>query len=167
MKRGRSIVVDWQDSAETLYKLYCEEDAPKKRQRLQFLWLLRTGNSLRESSRIAAISERSGQRYLKWYREGGVQELLGRQHGGHAPRQSYLTSEQEASLVEKSKEGNLKTVWDAVNWVKDRHKVSYTYSGMNSVLKRLKLNKKVPRPQHEKSDPTAQEAWKKGGLLND
>ena len=102
-KPGRSINVEWQETDEQLYELYQQQKDLKKRQRLQFLWLLRTEHTLKESAHIAGIGERSGQRYLRWYREGGVEELLKHQHGGDAPRQSFLTSEQQADLYELSK----------------------------------------------------------------
>ena len=165
MRKGRPIQIEWQETAEELYQLYQAETTHLKiRQRLQFLWLVRTGYSLRKSCQIAGIGERSGQRYLHWYREGGVAEVQKRQHGGHAPRKGYLTETQQAELSEYSKQGKIKTVWDAIGWVKNKYDVEYSYEGMRGVLKRLRLNKKVPRPQHEKSDENAQIAWKKGGL---
>jgi transposase len=61
----------------------------------------------------------------------------------------------------------MKTVWEAVAWVKEEYGIECSYEGMRGMLKRLRLHKKVPRPQHEKSDANAQTAWKKGGLLTD
>lgn len=164
MRRGHPVKVEWQETAEELYQLYQAETGLKKRQRLQFLWLVRKGASVQASSQIAGVSERSGQRYLSWYRQGGLAEVLERKHGGHAPRPGYLTEAQKATLSAYAKKGKLKTVWDAIKWVKDEYDVDYSYEGMRGVLKRLRLNKKVPRPQHEKSDANAQTAWKKGGL---
>jgi len=167
MRRGCPIKVEWQETPEELYQLYQAEKDLKKRQRLQFLWLVRTGYSVQESCQIAGLAERSGQRYLSWYRTGGVAEIVGRAHGGHAPRPGFLTETQKAALSEWSKEGRMKTVWDAVAWVKEEYDIEYSYEGMRGVLKQLRLNKKVPRPQHEKSDADAQTAWKKGGLVTD
>lgn len=163
MRRGHPIKVEWQETAEKLYQMYQIETGLKKRQRLQFLWLVRKGSSVQESAQIAGVSQRSGQRYLNWYRQGGLTEVLERYHGGHAPRPSYLTEVQKETLSEHSKKGQVKTVWDAIKWVKDEYDVEYSYEGMRGVLKRLRLNKKAPRPQHEKSDENAQIAWKKGG----
>ena len=164
MRRGHPIKVEWQETTEELYKIYQTETSLKKRQRLQFLWLVRKGSSVQESAQIADLSERSGQRYLSWYRQSGLVAVMGRNHGGHAPRPGFLTEAQKTALSEYSQKGQLKTVWDAIKWVKDEYGVQYSYEGMRGVLKRLRLNKKVPRPQHEKSDKKAQTAWKKGGL---
>jgi transposase len=167
MGRGCPIKVEWQETPEELYQLYQVEKHLKKRQRLQFLWLVHTGHSIQESCQIAGVAERSGQRYLSWYRAGGVAEVMGRAHGRHAPRPGFLTEAQKTALSEQSKKGSMKTVWEAIAWVKEEYGIEYSYEGMRGVLKRLRLNKKVPRPQHEKSDADAQTAWKKGGLVRD
>ena len=167
MSRGHPVKVEWQETAEEIYQKYQRERCLKKRQRLQFLWLVRKGNSVQASAQIAGVGQRSGQRYLSWYRQGGLSEIMGRKHGGHAPRRSYLTEAQKARLSEYSQTGKMKTVWDAIKWVKEEYKVDYSYEGMRGVLKRLRLQKKVPRPQHEKSDENAQTVWKKGGLETD
>lgn len=163
--RGRPIKIEWEETPEELYKQYKRENDTKTRQKLQFLWLIREGHTVEASSQIAGIGERSGQRYLSWYRQNGLAEVISRKHGGHTHPQRWLTSKQEKELVQYSEKGVIKTVWDGVNWAKETHEVSYSYEGMRTVFKRLGLNKKVPRPQHEKSDKAAQNAWKKGGSV--
>ena len=160
MPKGRPIKVEWQETDDELYELFAAEKDVKKRQKLQFLWLVRTGNSLRESCRMTAVNERTGQRYLKWYREGGVENVLKRQHGGERGQQaSYLSKEQQEALKTEADAGKIKTVWEGIAWVKEKYEVEYSYEGMRGVFKRLKLKKKVPRKQHIKSDPQAQETW--------
>lgn len=165
MSKGRPIKIDWQESATALYQLYQNEHDLKKRQKLQFLWLVRQGDNVQKSCQIAGIGERSGQRYLKWYRDGGVNGLLAHKHGGHAPGKGFLTQAQQEAFKTHSESGAVKTVWDAMRWVNNQYGIEYSYEGMRGVMKRLGLSKKVPRPQHEKSDEIAQQAWKKGGLL--
>jgi transposase len=168
MPKGRRIKVEWQETEDDLYKLFGAESDVKKRQKLQLLWLVRRGNSLRESCQMVAINERTGQRYLKWYREGGVENVLKRQQGGGRGQQaSYLTEEQQAALKIEADAGKFKTVWEGIEWVKKQYQIQYSYEGMRGVFKRLRLKKKVPRKQHVKSDTQAQDAWKKGGLLTD
>ena len=43
-------------------------------------------------------------------------------------------------------------------------RVAYTYNGLFTLLARLGVHPKVPRPQADKADPALQDAWKKGGL---
>ena len=117
---------------------------------------------------MAAINERTGQRYLKWYREGGVANVLQRQHGGKRETETgFLTQEQEEALEAEANAGKIRTIWEGIEWVRDKYKVEYSYGGMRGVFRRMGLKKKVPRKQHIKSDVQAQDAWKKGGLLTD
>jgi len=132
MRRGCPIKVEWQETAEELYQLYQEEKELKKRQRLQFLWLVKTGNSVQKSCQIAGFGERSGQRYLSWYRQGGLAEVTGRQHGGPAPRSGFLTETQKTALRAYSETGNVKTVWDAIKWVKDEYNIEYRLTMLDS-----------------------------------
>lgn len=165
MSRGRPLQIEWQESEAELYELYRQAKEVPIKQRLQLLWLVRSGKSVRESSQVVGISERSALRHMSWYRRGGVAELLRRRHGGARGRpQAYLSPAQEQSLKEAADRGEFKSVWDGVAWVKAQCGVVYSYEGMRALFKRLRLRKKVPRKQHVKSDPSAQEAWKKGGL---
>ena len=165
MKPGRPIKVEWQESEQELYERYQAETEMHRRQKAQFLWLVRSGKTIRESCHIAALQERTGQRYMKWYREGGWEQVLSRRHGGDKGKQHrMLDDEQQAQLKAAADAGKLKTVWEGIEWVKQQFDVSYSYEGMRSVFKRLRLKKKVPRKRHLKSDEQAQAAWKKGGL---
>lgn len=166
MAKGRPLVIDWQESEEQLYQLYTKEKNVVRRQKLQLLWLVRSGNSLREGCRLAGVKERCGQRYVRQYRDGGLENVLARQHGGDRGKQAkYLSAEQETQLKQAADAGELKTVWAGIEWVKQHCGIQYSYEGMRSVYKRIKLNKKVPRKQHVRSDPDAQESWKKGVWL--
>ncbi len=60
--------------------------------------------------------------------------------------------------------GHFRTVWDAIQWVRDRWKVLYAYTGLHSCLKRLECRPKAPRPRSIKADVEAQTEWKARGL---
>lgn len=157
--------VEWQDSAERLERLYQEAKDVQNRTRLQALWLVRSGRSVTESAQIVGVHRTTVHNWLNWYENGGVEEVLTHRHGGSGGRESWLSSEQEAELVEKAKNGELRTIWDGVEWAKERHGIEYTYDGMRWVFDRLGLKKKVPRPTSPKASADAQAAWKKGGSL--
>jgi len=160
---ARPLDIEWQDSAATLYHLYKQEKDVQNRTRLHALWLLCTKHSLAEVASIVGAGYRTVQRWVAWYRQGGVEKVKRHRHGGHGGRSAYLSEGQEAELKAKSEAGELRTIWDGVEWARQAHGVKYTYWGMRGVFARLKLRKKVPRPKSPKASAEQQEAWKKGG----
>jgi transposase len=82
--------------------------------------------------------------------------------GGRQGRRAYLTAEQQARLKEETAQGRIRTVGQAVHWVEQQFGVRYTEWGMRSLLHRLKISPKVPRPLAVNADLEAQAAWKKG-----
>lgn len=162
---GRPLRMDWQEDEQTLYRLYKQEKDHQNRTRLQALWLIRQERSMKEVAQIVGVHYRTVQEWVAWYREGGVGEVLHHRHGGHGGPKCRLTSQQEDELKEQASQGEIRTIWEAVNWVDRQFGVKYTYWGMRGVFQRLKLKSKVPRPISPQASEEAQEAWKKGGLL--
>lgn len=163
-RRGRKLTVEWAagDDAAGLYERYRRERRPDVRPRLHGLWLVRTGRTTREASEVLGVDERTVQRWLAWYRAGGLAPLEGRHAGGQgAP--SFLTPEQKQELAEEVATGRFRTAAEIGTWVRERWGVSYTEGGMYALLHRLRCAPKVPRPIHEKADQLAQARWKKGG----
>ena len=78
--------------------------------------------------------------------------MLSRRHGGSGGREPRLSEEEEQALLQKAREGKLRTIWDGVEWARSEADVEYSYWGMRHVferldLKKLELKKKVPRQQ--------------------
>ena len=160
---GRGLKVDWQESSEELKQLYWKEVNPRRRTRLQALWQLRLGKRIQDVVDLTGASYRSVQQWLQWYRQGGVNEVLRRVVGHHAKGKTpYLNRLQQRALVAKVQQGEFRTVWDVMEWVRGRWGVGYTYQGMYSQMKGHDLGLKVPRPQSDKADSQQQTAWKKG-----
>ena len=164
MVRGRPFEVDWKEQAEELYAAYRQEKHVRRRTRLQALWQLREGKSMEEVSRWVGVSYRTLQRWVEWYRSGSLEEVL-RRTPGHAAtgRKSYLSREREARLKAKADTGAFRTAQEAIEWMETQWGIRYRTKGVYGLFQRLDLRKKVPRPQSEKANPEAQEAWKKGG----
>jgi transposase len=164
MRRGRKLRIDWaaEDDAASLRARYRREGRADVRPRLQGLWLVRTGRTTREVAEVVGVEERTVQRWLAWYRAGGLAELEGRHaHGkGASP---FLTVEQRAELADEVATGRFRTAAEIRQWVEERWGVRYTEGGMYALLGRLRCAPKVPRPVHEKADHLAQARWKKGG----
>lgn len=159
---ARKLQIDWQESETELYQLYKQEKSYQNRTRLQALWLLRPGRTMKEVAGLVGVHYRTVQEWAAWYRKGGVDEVLQHKHGGHGGPDRRLSEEQEAELKTKAEAGEIRTIHDGVEWAKAQS-VDYTYWGMRGVFSRLELKKKVPRPKAPQASAEEQEAWKKGG----
>ncbi len=163
-RRGRKLTIEWAagDDAASLYARYRRERRADVRPRLHALWLVRTGRTTREGAEVLGVDERSVQRWLAWYRAGGLAPLEER-HAGSQGAPSYLTPEQRAELAEEVATGRFRTAAEIRAWVAERWGVAYTEGGMYALLHRRRCAPKVARPIHEKTDHLAQARWKKGG----
>ena len=156
------VEVDWEEDAERLKTQYLSEKDHQGRTRLQALWYLRQGYTIKETSERIGKSYRTIQNWIAWYRLGGVDEVLGRGHGGSRDSIRRLSSKQEQELKGEAEQGKLRTIWDGVHWA-NQQGVKYRYGGMRKVFDRLELRKKMPRPRNPKANIAQQEGWKKGG----
>jgi transposase len=163
-RRGRKLRVEWAagDDAASLRARYRRERRADVRPRLQGLWLVRTGRTTREVAAVVGVDERTVQRWLGWYRTGGLAEVE-RRHAHGKGAVPFLTSGQRADLGEEVATGRFRTAAEIRAWVWERWGVRYTEGGMYALLGRLRCAPKVPRPVHEKADHLAQARWKKGG----
>ena len=66
-------------------------------------------------------------------------------------------------MVAAAQEGRFYTAEDARVWIAEAPGVSYREGSIYTLLHRLGLRPKVPRPVHVQADPQAPQAWKKGG----
>lgn len=159
---GRQFVVEWAEDAPELKSLYKAEKHPQRRTRLQALWHLRQGKRLKKVEEIVGVPYRVLQRWVSWYRHGGLKEVLqrttGHQARGVAP---YLNPTQQKAVAARVELGDFRTVRDVMEWVKARWGVSYSYQGMYALMKRHQLSLKVPRPHSEKANDEQQASWKK------
>ena len=159
---GRRLEVEWQESAEELKQKYRAEKHPQRRERLFTLWHLCSGKPIREMSAMTGTNERVIQRWVAWYRRGGLVEVLRRVTGhGTVGTAAYLNSLQQKALAARVKLGDFRTVWDVIAWVEGRWGIRYSYEGMRSVMKRNQCVLKVPRPQSAQANPQQQDKWQK------
>ncbi len=161
-KRGRPFEVDWQETTAELKKRYQKETDGHRKQRLQALWLLRKGVAMQVVSDHLGITYRSLQRWVAKYRSEGLEAVVKGRSGAQPGQGSYLTAQQQKALIAKANLGEWQRAADAVRWVKDRWGIEYTVGSMQSLFRRLKLSKKVPRRQAAQANVPAQQAWKKG-----
>src|SRR5215218_4936699 len=157
--------VDWHHSADELHECYKAERELEARKRLGALWLVRQGESVSSAAQSMGVGRRTLTRWLSWYREGGLEEVLSRVPGhGALGNECWLSEHQQQELVERSGRGEFRTYEEARQWVEQQWGVEYRYKGMYALLARLGVRPKVPRPAAEKADPEVQEAWKRGAF---
>jgi transposase len=166
---GRAFVVTWheEDTEEALRAAYRTERDVMVRQRFHAMWLLRSGERrMDEVAGLVGANYRTVQRWVAWYREGGLDAIRTHRMGGYGqtPR---LTAEQQEQLAAEVATGRFRNAVTIRAWVAETFGVTYTEGGMYSLLERLRCKPKVPRPLHEKANLAEQEAWKKGGLQPD
>ena len=160
---GRPLRIDWHesDTPEALKEAYQSQSDVRVRTRLHLLWLVRSGWQIKAASEAVGVHYRSAQRWIEWYRVGGLREVVSRKMGGVGqPR--FLSDEQESGLVEEVGSGRFRTAGEIADWVESEYGVRFKGNSIYSVLERLGCSPKVPRPRHEKADVSAQERWKKG-----
>lgn len=159
---GSHLQVEWAETEAELKRLYQQERDHQNRTRLQALWYLRQGKTLLEAAELVGVDRTTVQRWVRWYRKGGIRDILTHRLGGPKHVNARLNSEQQEELERHASAGEFRTIWDGVIWAETQHGVTYTYWGMRGVFAKLKLRKKVPRPRNPKASSEEQEAWKKG-----
>ncbi len=163
---GRPLRIEWHedDTPTALKEAYLSQRDVSVRTRLHGLWLIRSGWQIKAAAEAVGVHYRSAQRWVEWYRDCGLDEVVSRRMGGVGqPR--YLNSDQEERLVEEVRSGRFRTAGEISDWVESEYRVRFRGNSIYSVLERLGCSPKVPRSRHEKADVEAQESWKKGALV--
>jgi transposase len=128
---------------------------------LQALWLLREGRSLGEVTAALGVHYRSVQRWVAWYRQGGLDVVRRRQKGG-VGQTPFLGAEAQEQVAREVAAGRFRTATDIAAGINATYGTRYRVGGVYSLLARLRCAPKVPRPVHPRADPERQEAWKGG-----
>lgn len=124
--------------------------------RINAIILLGTGWTQAQVSEALLLDERTIRRYVKAYREGGIEGLLEvRFQGG----QCHLTQEQITRLDEHLLAHLYSQVRDIRQYIQMTFGVTYSISGVTQLLKRMGFVYKKPKHVPGKADRQAQEAF--------
>jgi transposase len=132
-------------------------------QRVRMLRLLKSEEctNLGEAAQALGYSWRQCQRWFRSYQEGGIEELL-ISRVSERGRQELVTEEAFVDLKESMKKGQIATISEADEFLRERHGIEYAHpDGVGQLLRRRKVKLKTGRPRHEEADPEQQEAFKK------
>ncbi len=135
-------------------------------QRVRMLRLLKSEEcpNLGEAAQALGYSWRQCQRWFTSYKEGGLEELL-KSRVSERGRQELVTQEAFEDLQEAMKRGEIATISEADEFLRERHGIEYAHpDGVGQLLRRHKVKLKTGRPRHEDADPEEQEAFKKSSL---
>ena len=160
---GRIVQIDWRDDEAVLKRLYLTEKNAVVKARLHLLWLVRSGKQVKEATEIVGCHARTAQQWLAWYREGSVEAVRAKRGGNYKGVPSRLSSDQTEALIIQANKDGFESGFAIQDYIKQTFGVTYKLGGVYSLLKRLKVKKKVPRPMNVKADEAIQEACKKGG----
>jgi transposase len=161
---SKPVAVAWRETTGELEARYRAERDLERRKRLGALWRVRAGDRVADAGRMVGVGGRTVERWLGWYRVGGLAEVLRRVPGHGATGQPHrLTAEQQAGLLARCAAGEVRTFEEARAWVEAAYGVAYRPGGFYTSLHRLGVRPKVPRPVAEKADPARREAWQQGG----
>ena len=162
--RGRAFEMTWpeEDTSEALKAAYQGERDIELRTRLHGLWLLRSGWRLPSVAAAVGVHYRTVQRWVGWYREGGVPKVLSHKMGGKG-QEPFLTDEAQEQVAQEVGTGRFRTAGEVRDWIAEQYGVTYKIGGIYSLMHRLRCSPKVPRPVHAKADQEQQASWKKGG----
>jgi transposase len=118
---------------------------------------------LGEAAQLLDYSWRQCQRWFASYKKGGLKELLKSRVSERGPQES-LTPEAFENLEEAMKRGEIATIGQAEEFLRQRDGIEYAHpdGGVGQLLRRRKVKLKTGRrPRHEKADHQEQETFKK------
>lgn len=135
----------------------------KQRDRLRAVQLAITGKPTLEIAAMLGRSRSFVQHWCYTYRDHGLDAVAAKVQPGRPPK---LDPDQHAAFKQRVIDGP--TPEDGVCTLRGRDfqrileqefGVRYSLNGVYDLLHRLNLSVLVPRPQHRKSDPQAQQQW--------
>jgi len=146
-------------SLESLDAAYKASQERHDRERLLAMRMVYQGSQTLEQ--IGSILKRGRAtiaRWLKAYREGGMEKLLHRGHGG---RKASLSQSDQEVVIDELYSGRWKRARDIQVWLQEERGIDLKLGGVYYWLYKLKSSWKVPRPRHKDQDPDEVEAFKK------
>lgn len=132
------------------------EDVKKYADRIRVILLLARGWSPTKIAEALFLDPSTIHRYRASYLEGGLEQLI---YDGFMGRKSKLTDNEKSQLALFLKENPPQTTKEVLQLVKKRFGITYSVSGINTVLHNLGFNYKKPKSVSAKRNYIAQEEF--------
>ena len=164
MPRPRQPIDVHHQAAQVLEQERTERTAWKL-QRLQAIRLAMEGEETYQ--RIAGIVRTTSAslcKWIGWFRQGGIDELLGHANGAKGGKTPRFDPPQWERFRAELAKGTWRTARDAQRWLKEELGLVIARKEVYRHLGKLGARLKVGRRSHVKKDPVATEAFKTGGL---
>jgi len=146
---------------EEVKEAFLRESDVKRRRKLQTIRLGFSGeHSTEEIAQIAGCSKSSVTKWVRAYREGGMDGLLQTNYGIGRP--ASLNEAICSELLEGLRSGRWKRTKEIRKWLQQKHGVELSYGGMQYWLGKLGASLKVPRKSHAKKDEGQSVRFKEG-----
>ena len=150
---------------EELKTLYRTEMNARLARRIHGVYLARMGQTCPEIMRITGAARRTVQKWVARYNHGGIDELIEKPRSGAPTKLPGFVEQQILKRIQAGPQHNdVVGVFNAraiQRIIEREYGVLYSLTGLYDWLHRMGFSYLCPRPLHEKSDPAAQEAFKK------
>ena len=145
---GKKLKVGGPATYEEIGAAYQASRAPQERERLLAIRMGQQGEWTCE--KIAHTLGRGRDTIVRWvraYRQGGIQGLLERRYEG---RRAQLSADDQQALIEGLRRGQWKTAKEIRRWLQRERGIELKLGGVYYWLNRLEASWKVPRKSHKK-----------------
>ena|SRR5215218_11480470 len=148
------------ESAKKLRRLEKQQRKAFVRDRIRFLWLLKSGHcsSQMAAGELIGLRSRSSQRLWQQYQSRGIEVLLNYPYQGTTCR---LTEEQREMLKAYLAEGQVQFLHEARAYIQQHFDVRYSTGGLHKLFERLQVKKKTGRPTNYRKDEKGATRFKK------
>jgi transposase len=124
--------------------------------RLSALLWLAEGLTAEAVARRLDVSARQVRKWLKTFRNQGLDRLCQLRYQGRVPR---LDDAQVEELKQEIAKGQFRTARQIADWIQQRFEVPYSESGVKDLLKRIDVSYHKVTGFLWKADPVEQEEW--------
>ena len=154
-------------SVEELFNFYRQASDPIERTRYQIIWLLAQGRFTEEVAKVTGYCRNSIYGLVRRYNAHGVDGLKDKRHE-HPGGQPMLSEIQQAQLLQALRtppaDGGLWNSRRVADWMSNLLDYPVSIQRGWDYLRSLEFRLRVPRPEHDLTDPSIQETWKKNSI---